>query len=294
MFQAHRSNENDNLILYECSVHMYTSHSGKYTPDIHTWTDARMEHWPRCPKRSRHFSYFCNHVSQVTEECHSSERKVIDAETMPKAHIFQARGPSKGSRPGGGTQCEFTGPARFPLNVPIVLPSFRWFSLAFRCYAHESTPPPLFEIFPIGTNKLAHLEVRENMLHASLLGDWTIWFVVSGWIVRCFAYLHLLYNAIFDNEHEAFASRVAKGVQGTRVVHAHSDCLGEFTPRVGQECDDGTLHTLILCPRLHHCTVVHAVNQHLVNSLLLQLSLLGQVARHLHRRSAGSEGAGQA
>eukprot|EP00930_Biecheleria_cincta_P065957 TRINITY_DN5189_c0_g3_i1.p1 TRINITY_DN5189_c0_g3~~TRINITY_DN5189_c0_g3_i1.p1 ORF type:complete len:173 (+),score=15.80 TRINITY_DN5189_c0_g3_i1:125-643(+) len=138
--------------------------------------------------------------------------------------------------------------------------------------------------------ELCHnLEECEDVFHTCLLGDWTIWFVVSGWIVRSFAHLHTLDSAILDDEYESLASRVAKGVQRTWMVHAHSNCFRELAPCVGKESDDRTLHLLILGPRLHHCAIIHTVNQHLVNSLLLQLSLLGKVARHLHCRSARSE-----
>mmetsp|Transcript_44807 Transcript_44807/g.129605 ORF Transcript_44807/g.129605 Transcript_44807/m.129605 type:complete len:219 (+) Transcript_44807:223-879(+) len=137
------------------------------------------------------------------------------------------------------------------------------------------------------------LEQRKNVLHKGLLRDGACWVGIASRVVWPFAHLDVLDNAVVDNKHKALAPGVAESMLWPGMVHAHADGLRELAPRVRQESDDRAFHALILRPSLHHSTVVDAVDQHLIDALLLQLSLLAQIARDLHRGSAGREGAWQ-
>mmetsp|Transcript_8491 Transcript_8491/g.30546 ORF Transcript_8491/g.30546 Transcript_8491/m.30546 type:complete len:231 (-) Transcript_8491:30-722(-) len=137
------------------------------------------------------------------------------------------------------------------------------------------------------------LEQRKDVLHAGLRRDRALRVVVSGGVAIRLAHLDVLHDAILDDEHEALAPGVAQSVLGAGVVHAHADGLRELAPGVRQERDDRAIHSLVLRPRLHHGAVVHAVDQDLINALGLQVNLLAQIARDLHRGSAWREGTRQ-
>jgi len=134
----------------------------------------------------------------------------------------------------------------------------------------------------------------ENVLDTGLRGDGAIWLIVAGGIVRRLAHLLALDNAVFADQHESLTPFVTKSIFWSRMIHEHADCFRELAPRVGKERDQGAIHLLILCPGLHHRTIVHAIHKHLINPSLLQLSSFFQIARHLLPGSARSESTWQA
>uniref|UniRef100_A0A7S0FGS9 Uncharacterized protein n=1 Tax=Pyrodinium bahamense TaxID=73915 RepID=A0A7S0FGS9_9DINO len=117
----------------------------------------------------------------------------------------------------------------------------------------------------------------------------------EGVFVRHVTARHIegLDDTVIHDNGEALAPGVAKHGHGRRSVQDKVQGLREFAARVGQEGDHGTLDALVLGPALHHSTVVDAVDENLIDALRLQLSLLGQVPRHLLLGSDGREGTRQ-
>eukprot|EP00930_Biecheleria_cincta_P032954 TRINITY_DN2281_c0_g1_i1.p1 TRINITY_DN2281_c0_g1~~TRINITY_DN2281_c0_g1_i1.p1 ORF type:complete len:306 (+),score=30.95 TRINITY_DN2281_c0_g1_i1:89-1006(+) len=133
------------------------------------------------------------------------------------------------------------------------------------------------------------LQEREDVLDPRLGCDRAIWFVVAGWIFWSLTDLDILHLSIVYDKHKALASDVTKRFLWTLVKHGHADFPSKPAAGVCKEPDHRAFHLLILCPRLHDGTIVHAVNEHLVNTLRLQLSSLAQIARNLHGGSAWCE-----
>lgn len=95
--------------------------------------------------------------------------------------------------------------------------------------------------------------------------------------------------AHFEHNKEHLKARNSK--EGER---PHLESLGELAARVSHEADHRACHALIFGPSVHHCSVVDAVHDHLVDPLGLERGLRLQVTRDLLRGSGGRVRAGQA
>lgn len=113
---------------------------------------------------------------------------------------------------------------------------------------------------------------------------------VPGFTRHCYR----LDGAVVYDDGEALATWVAENRHGTIGIKHQVQGLCKLAPGVRQERNHGPLDLLILGPSLHDGTVVDAVDEDLIDALGLQLSLLGEVARHLDVGSDRREGAWQA
>jgi len=101
-----------------------------------------------------------------------------------------------------------------------------------------------------------------------------VWHVTSG-NIAC------LDDTIVDDHGKTLATGITENGHSWWSVQHEVKSLGEIALRVRQERDHGAFNALVLGPCLHDCAVVHAIDEHLINALGLQLSLLRQVSRHL-------------
>lgn len=147
-------------------------------------------------------------------------------------------------------------------------------------------PPTLATVMP---PIHAWLEEGEDMLDKSLLCDGATRIVVASRIGWRFTDFYIFNNPIFNNKHKTLAPDVAKNFLWTRMINAHANSLRELTPGVGQESNHRAFHRLILGPCLHYSTIVDTIDQNLIDSFGLELSLLRQIARNLRVGSAWSE-----
>ena len=135
---------------------------------------------------------------------------------------------------------------------------------------------------------LGILQMFQNVFHESAL-----WLAISCWIVLCGGNKNLLDFHIVCNDGMPLATGISQSCHHSRVGELHSDLLGEERSTVSIEGEHGAIHFLILCPRIHHCGVIHTVHNDIRHALGFQFSLLGKVARHLLCRSGGSECTGK-
>jgi len=130
---------------------------------------------------------------------------------------------------------------------------------------------------------VAGWEKVKHMLHTRPRCDVTIWIVVSCGVVRSFADLDVLHDAILAHKNKTLAPWISERILWPRVIHKHAECFCELASCVREKGDDRTMHFLVFCPCLHHCSIIDTVYQHLVNAFCFQLLLLLQVSRNLLR-----------
>merc|ERR1719424_11770 len=78
------------------------------------------------------------------------------------------------------------------------------------------------------------------------------------------------------------------------MIKHEAQCLGELAARIPKEGNDGALDFLVLGPCCHHSAIVNTEDQNIRDTLCLQFSSLGQVARDLTGGSGGCKCTGQA
>ena len=74
-----------------------------------------------------------------------------------------------------------------------------------------------------------------------------------------------------------------------RMVELHTQRFGELRVWVAHEVDEGRVAALVKFPGVHHRSVVDTVDNHLVNTQILQLILMLKESRYLDGGSGRCE-----
>ena len=94
-------------------------------------------------------------------------------------------------------------------------------------------------------------------------------------------------SSCVGDDAQALAAFVAELGHGPRMVERHAERARDGAARIAHHRDEALLvYTLVLRPRVHHCTVIDAVDDDLVDAQRLQALCLLKVARHLPREAS--------